>query len=1542
MGVVGGLEVKEQVITERDRTNEEPVALAVKAADHVFDGGDSDVYEPEDGRTARAAVLRLGERFAELPRVIAEALEGAQNSGELLSSDRLQGLAEILQNADDANASEVRLVLRENDLLVGHNGDPVRLPHVLGLATPWFSTKGSEAELFGRFGIGLSALRSLSRAIEVHCIPYHVRLGDPTLSPIEAMKLPAAFDGHDWTVFRVPLGDTTVGLKDLGQWLDRWGDGGLLFLRNVSQVELRASAGEVIGRLLVRREPAGSAQLAGTPSGVTVHRQVVETAGGLSWMVYTAEVASPTEVSRVRKAKEPTTPIGVALPLYDTRAGKVYAGLPVVSTPFPVFLNAQFDPLTSRNDLADTEWNRALVPLVASIWTHAAVDLFRRSPEAAWRAMPVQPSSDGEAASLMVATLNGAILNSARKSVAEEVAVEVPGEGWVRLGELAVESEPLEGVVTEEETATLLGLRATLPLGTRDSGGKWRTVLDDWRAAGADLPEPLGVERSLDLLQDEARSVPSMIALAAAGLRDGLRDRLGTMPSVVASDGRRLVPPSKDSAEALAEKMSPLAEALGIVTALHQAYLEDTDDARVVIKWLRERGALLDETDDRVVLRRLAAAGRSGHPLAEPLTDGQVDALRRAFELIDMAERTELGRDVGRAIALEAYKYQPGGRGRRRRTVAAPADAYLPRSIDRGKESFAVAAGKAPGIVWLDDRYGRTLRSPDGRAGIGARRLLTLLGAETAPRPRPHRDLEDRFYAQPPGLPKLEADGPAARSAAMADLTATYTLADSDCPAMTAAVEDIARVRQGKKRRTRAAALLTTVGRAWERLSDFSEVVCAYDHYSWKKRGRTAAFWLWRARDIAWLDDESGTPRRPSELRLRTPGTEAIFGTESQDFLHPDLRGSHSERRNWQAAMSALGTSGDPTQRELVDRLRDLRDDVAAAETITRDAAIVYRALAESLAAPASRSDLTRKDLRRAFEEGDGLIATKLGWGTPGKVFAGPAVFGRYMPFAPQVPGTDELWKVLRLAEPSLADCIKVLRRIARGRRALNADDETVMLETLRLMVERCRASGSLEDRRKLGKIPLLTTQGWKKDRPVFATDDESLVDALGNSLPLWKPGGELEQFQLLLEPLRVEVIESAAAEVVEADGSIEDPEATRVFQTAVRQLQEDLVRNEPSAAQGLRVRWDDLSKFAVWSHSRLMLAVHVPESAGGGTWPCQVHVKVDVDSRKVFVSDPQSDLPAADRGGRALAALFDGERRRVAQAWRVAWDRAEDGVTAAGLELAQQKAAREKEEMGAEIEKELAVLQTRAGGRPRATAGGHGRGSGVSVEGDRGGNGETGPDAADGAKPRVLVDPELLAVVEPSGRVVGGSPRNVGGPPRRGGGELVEPGGTRPLSPRSRTPLRGYSDQERETVGFELARKVLSSDDEDIVDLRTQRGVGADAMDELERFYELKVSAGDEPNEVTLTSAEWQRAQSSSDFFLVVVSGVEGVESRPSVRIIPRPLDQLEQKVTDTMILSGVRHARSVTYEFAPVKAVSDRVKLDSGAKERPHGKLS
>ena len=1513
--------VSEQGMTKQSGADDEMILLAREAAEQVFNAKGSSspsVYEPRTLLTARAAVRRLGELFELLPGSVADALEAAAGSGELLSSDRLQGLAEILQNADDAGASEVRLLLRDDDLLMCHNGEEMQLRHVLGVAMPWFSTKRAESGSFGRFGIGLSALRSISSMIEVHCSPYHVRLGQPVLISIEPAALPSGFDEDGWTVFRVSLTEGGVEFEELAGWIERWGDAGLLFLRNVAQITLRGSGSETLRRLSVSRDAAKPLQPDGAVETPVVHRQHVEAADGRSWMVYCSDVPSPAGVSRAHKKIEPTTPVGVALPLHRASVGQIYAGLPVVGTVLPVFLNAQFDPLTSRRDLADTPWNRALVPLVANVWSHAAVDMFRLGPAAAWSAMPVRPGRDAEEVSSLVARLNAAIVDIARNSVATRILVDVHGRGWFGLAELAVEAGQLEGVVAEDETATLLGLPATLPTTVRDTDGRWRAVLDDWREAGAELPYPLSVERALVLLQDPNRPVQSTIALVAAGVRDGLVDSLAELPCLVASDERRFMPPSSNSPEAVALEVSPLARELGVVTTLHVQHLEDTDDALVIVNWLRERGSLLDGTDDRIVIHRLASAGRSDQRIAEPLTDRQVDALRRAFELLDPAERREVGRGVGLAIMLSAYVHElRGGRKRRREMVASPIEAHLPRAIDRGKDSFAVAAERTPGVAWLNGRYAKALKSSSGRAGIGAQRFLALLGAEAVPRPSVHPDLRVRYSGLPWGLPAECQGSPAARSKAMEDRNATYTLRDWECQGLTAVAGDISRVRQARKRRTRARALLATMGRAWDRLSEFSEVGSADDYRTWIEKGHLPAFWVWQLREMAWLDDESGTPRRPSELRIRTRGNEAIYGEDAPDFLHSDLDGSRLERRTWQAAIAALGVTGDPTRQELVSRLKELRDGTVSgalpSERVERDSAIIYKALADSCKDAVAHADLRETDLRKEFREGAGLILTNLGWRIPDAVLAGPSIFGRYKAFAPPIQGAELLWKVLRLKTPSLSDCIQVLRQIARRKHPLPVDDEVVQIQTLRLLEELFRTSGGLQDRRKLATLRLWTSQGWKGDRPVFATDDETLADGLADRLPLWQPGGELDQFRSLMKPLRVVEIPSSGAEVIGLDSAKDDIDATELFRATVRQLQEDFVRNEPRLVQNLGIGWEALGEFGVRWHPNLMLSVRVHDSGVGRTLHCDVPVKVDPDRRIVFVKDPERDLPRADRGGRAVANLFEGERRRVAQAWRAAWDLAESGRTATLLELAQQKDKRRQDEIEAGIDQDLAGFRARTGGNGRSAGKAEKQRQAPSGEWATGGG--VGTREAGAAKPRVLVNPDSLKVIDPNGRVVGSSTGR--GPQRPGGGGLVEPRETS-RAPRNKVALRSYSDLDRENVGLELARRVLSSERDDIMDLRTQCGVGADAMDQLMRFYELKVTAGDEPNSITLTNAELQRARSTPHFFLVVVSRVEGTDARPTVRIIPQPLNQLEQSVSGTMVLSGVREAKSVMYDFA------------------------
>jgi hypothetical protein len=128
------------------------------------------------------------------------------------------------------------------------------------------------------------------------------------------------------------------------------------------------------------------------------------------------------------------------------------------------------------------------------------------------------------------------------------------------------------------------------------------------------------------------------------------------------------------------------------------------------------------------------------------------------------------------------------------------------------------------------------------------------------------------------------------------------------------------------------------------------------------------------------------------------------------------------------------------------------------------------------------------------------------------------------------------------------------------------------------------------------------------------------------------------------------------------------------------------------------------------------------------------------------------------------------------------------------------------------------------------------------------------------------------------------------------------------------------FTNIDKETVGLDLARLVLGGDETEIVDLRRQHGVGADAVDDMDRFFELKVHLNDEPDTIRLEESQIRRALSTPDFFVVVVSNIEGVNARPKVRIIADPAHQLTMTESSSVIFTGVRSAEhSLVYDLEP-----------------------
>ncbi|MGW0941053.1 sacsin N-terminal ATP-binding-like domain-containing protein [Streptomyces sp. NPDC002623] len=1488
------------------------------------------VPEPEGEAATEAAVERLGSRFARLDGQVRHALRRTRDHAGNLSSDRLQGLSEIVQNAEDLDATDVRILTRERELLVAHNGSPVRLPDVLALAMPWLTSKAEQADSTGRFGIGLMTLQSLSPHLEVHCGHYRFRVGDPDISVAEPFPVPDWLAGDTWTVLRVPLEPGVLGADEVDAWLAEWGDSALLFLGNVGSVTHLDEQGGVRHRLALVREVGELFEAVVGGRSVDVETGEARAGDGSRWLVCRTTVPSPSGITRSHKAAGPTTTIAVALPLGPDDTGRIYAGLPVADTTLALCVSAQFDPIASRQALDDTPWNRALNELVGDLWTAAVLWQFRRDPARAWRAMPLP--DDMRDSRDPVAGLERLLLDRARAGVSHGLVLDVAGQGPLGLDDLAVEDETLVGVVTEEEVSRVAERTAVLPGVARDEDGRWREVLADWENHAGAVPVTVDLYDALRLLDDEIRSPRANIRLAAAGLSADMYSSLLSSRWLVDSSGGRHSVPRPAEAAVFTDALRGLGASLGFSREIHPAFLAGTDEARSVRAWLRKRGALLTDADAVAVIRRLAAIGAAGSGGLNvlQLTDDQLIELRDGFASVPDSERETLGRDVGHAIRLQGHRYDRAGK--REDIDVAPAKAHLPARLDSSEreESFAFAAGRTAGLVWLRPRYAEVLQR--GGAGMGARKFLRLLGAETAPRLRRHPGARERFTQSPKGLPADVISGPRARTDALRALEATFTLDDYESPDLRAVASGIAAEQNPQIRRRRAAALFHVLGRAWSRFSDHDEVDAVYDYYAWQNRGRTAAFWLWQLRDTPWLDDSNGAPSAPARLCMRTTGTVAVYGADDERFLHPEIQQLVGRRSD---VLRALGISAEARTEDLVECLQRLRRrEEAGGDRDVPAALILYQALAERAfgRGTGASGEMSLGSVLRAFGEGSGLVLTDAGWRRPSQCLRGAPLFGPLRVFAPTFPGSEEFWQRLGVRVPNVDDATAVIKELAQRDRKQARDQpggttQSIVLETLKMLAALGRTHPGTLTAKRLGRLPLWTSQGWRSKRPVYAVEDPVVAEALGRERAVWCPGAELEQFRPLVGPLRVSELAAEHVTVYSPGPAPADPDATALVRSAVTHLREDLQRNAASVAQSLDCSWDQLADLTVCIAPHLACCFDLPDT--GETVHVPVDAGIDWSSGTLYVRDTAA-LTRTSGVGRSIAARFPGSRRDVALAWGAACDQAEKGRTAVQLSLADDQVRRDREAAEAERERRLRELGNEVDQRRTATKAQAGTVAGtprtavilppaLSTPPPAG---PSAPPVPPAAPPRRLVDPGRLRLVDPSGIITPLKPSAAGAPSARPSGytsgtsALPQPraGSAIPLQ---HTPPRPYTGMEQEKVALDVVRKALAIDDDWLRDLRAQRGLGADAVDALSRFYELKAYKDAEPDTVLLTPAEFQRAAESDDFFLVIVSGLEAGTGPVSVRIIPQPLQQLTCRPSSSVTVTGIRGAHSRVYQL-------------------------
>lgn len=597
---------------------------------------------------------------------------------------------------------------------------------------------------------------------------------------------------------------------------------------------------------------------------------------------------------------------------------------------------------------------------VGEVATAVALHRFRETCRDGWGAVALSRESAGGDDEWISARIARTIRAGHRRLEAElRLTID---ERSLGLDELAYEAAALDGLLSKEDVQVLAPTYTCLPAADRDRTGRWREVLADFtRAKRVEVMAALALMGQSDE-ELGARADEWFIRLAAAGLGEGLASELENYAAIRLADGARAAPACARASGAVfarSDETDSLAAKLGLQRRISSAYLSRATSARRVRSWLEEEGLLVVRLSPLQTLEALAV-----HQETEALevSNDLLVALRDALDGVNEDIRLRLGTGIGRSIRVRGLHWV----GKERRPVPVrPAEAYLPSSVEGGRDAWAKAAVRTPGLRWIHPGYADVLRTERDVTRMGARALFMLLGADVAPRLREPEFTERRYGEAAAPIDYSNLSDVQTEAVKALPRYPSHVRGDHLAPDLDEVIADLMAEGQLKQRRERARALLATLERGWKRIYAGHELATAvYSMYSWQKLGRIPATWIARTASARWLSNESGTARAPRELAVRTRALMAVYGDQRRLFaaeLDEDAA-SH-------LSVQALGVETFPRASRLINVLVDLRQQSDAGHAVeSREASRLYTALAELCPKPgtAVKADSMIDELRFA------------------------------------------------------------------------------------------------------------------------------------------------------------------------------------------------------------------------------------------------------------------------------------------------------------------------------------------------------------------------------------------------------------------------------------------------------------------------------------------------------------------------------------------------------------------------------------------------
>jgi hypothetical protein len=619
--------------------------------------------DPRHPVFARAVVDEFAESLARTPPVLRKVMNRASSAAEDLNVEPFQGLTEVIQNADDLGATEVRFAHRNSkgkqQLLIVHDGLPVTCGHVLAMTLPFLTTKEENAEQKGRFGIGLKTLTRISSGLSVHSAPYHFTAKRLSLSNIAAEP---ALEG-----FYDPRKDTLIVLdlhfgfndEELSQWFAQWSENGLIFLGTVHRFRWCSIQGET---LIEKTVTASAWRRAGfacdPPEGIEEIRRCDIAGASASWAIFSADARVPENLACAHKATGKFTPISVAVCTNDEPGALYIAFKTRIPSSLSISLDAQFDPSTAREDLIDNAWNRWLVERCGDVLAHVAAGLLTQDPPKAWKAIPLSSETLGSIPGRWPRAQFGQAFERLRGSVGSNGLISMGGQK-IMLSKTAYEDAKIGSLLTTEDIGRLaLGRKAILP-DVRDEADRWRDVLSE-----LGISEEIGTSHLLKGFNEALSDAKHWIWWIQAGhiitLHHPVAGIFG-VPFLRSLDGRAVACQQEKMTKrplVFGNRVSAFCTHWSLLDRLHDGYGR-LGAGEAVRNWLVRHAAYTAEPSAENDLEAFAEKF-ADNPIE--LYEADLRELRDRFAWVPERTAARLGPRVGSAIRLNGWVYQNGDR----------------------------------------------------------------------------------------------------------------------------------------------------------------------------------------------------------------------------------------------------------------------------------------------------------------------------------------------------------------------------------------------------------------------------------------------------------------------------------------------------------------------------------------------------------------------------------------------------------------------------------------------------------------------------------------------------------------------------------------------------------------------------------------------------------------------------------------------------------------------------------------------------------------